>query len=324
MRPLESLNSERTPVNPRLSRRRLRAPAALLVAVLLSAPATKAQNVATQPLISSCLPPGIQRGTQAVWEVHGTSLGRVDRADLEGSGITTRIVRVANDLAILEATATPDAHPGIRELRLSGPDGITNALLVRVDDLLQVREREPNDQPDRATAMPVESAAVGVLEPADIDWFRISGESGQRVTIDLEARRLGVPVHPVVSVYSAEHQALGQFRETPGIEGDCRFSMSLPADGVIVAQVKDGLYQGGNGLAYRLRATSQPYATAMFPLGGPAGGRVRVRIFGGTLAPTLARSEDAGESRCLDRFGFVRGTGNVGVGAGTTRGRRGR
>ncbi len=260
----------------------------LLIAVMPTPCARSQSGPRSTPRISQCLPPGIRRGGKEIWEIRGTNLGRIERVELEGSGIPTHILRATSQSVTIEASASTSARPGIRELRLAGPDGISNLLLLCVDDLSQVSEHEPNDSGDNATALPVGSAGVGVLDMADIDHFRVAGVGGQRVTIELEARRLGVPITPVVTVSSSQHQAIGQFRETPGMEGDCRFSVVMPSVGTCIVQVKDSLYQGGNGLAYRLRASLEPYATAIFPLGGLAGGQVDLHISGGSLHRPLS------------------------------------
>jgi hypothetical protein len=116
-----------------------------------------------------------------------------------------------------------------------------------------------------------------------VDHLRVEARAGERRTIEVEARRLGAPVAPVVTVFNARGSPLTQRYETPGVEGDCRFDFTFPDDGSYTIQVRDNLYRGADGAVYRLRVSGEPYATGLFPLGGQAGRAVEVFASGGSL-----------------------------------------
>src|SRR5262249_40426367 len=99
------------------------------------------------------------------------------------------------------------------------------------------------------------------------------------------------------------------------------------AHGSYVIQVRDNLYQGAEGAVYRLRVTDEPFATGLFPLGGPAGRPVEFSASGGSLARartrTLTLTGDPGatvEVRPFDRpavpSGGAAGAGGDGGGRG--------
>ena len=222
--------------------------------------------------------------------LRGVHLGRIDRVEIKGSGVRGKIVKANDQEVLVEVSAGRDAVPGYREVRVSGPDGISNPKLVRIDTLSQTAESEPNDSLDQANVIPRGAAGVGVLDDRDADHFRIEARRGEQLAIDLEARRLGAPITPVVTVLTAEGHPLIQRRETPGLEGDCRFSFTFPTDGAYVIQVRDNLYGGSAGSSYRLRVTTEPYATGLFPLGGQAGRECVVTASGGTLRAPIQRT----------------------------------
>ena len=101
----------------------------------------------------------------------------------------------------------------------------------------------------------------------------VGGTSGRRLTLDLETRRVGTSIAPVLTVFSASGTAMAQGRESKSTDHDCRLTVVMPPEGSIVVQVRDNLYGGSDQANYRLRADPAPYATGLFPLGGPRGQR---------------------------------------------------
>ena len=95
-----------------------------------------------------------------------------------------------------------DATPGFREVRLDGPSGVSNLAVVRVDTLPQVVEAEPNNDPEKAQEVAIGTVIDGLHNAVDVDHFRITGEPGRRFTLDLEARRVGTSISPVVTLLS--------------------------------------------------------------------------------------------------------------------------
>jgi hypothetical protein len=242
------------------------------------------------PVVSSISPPGATVGATTNWVLRGRNLAGVDTDRISGEGVTVTFLRADDDRLELSARTDPQATPGFRDLRVEGPEGCSNLLRVRIDRLTQCAEREPNDDPKAATPLPNGAAGVGVLTPGDVDHFRVEARAGERRTVEVEARRLGTPVTPVVTVIRSDGRPLYQAREVPGVEGDCRFSWAFPADGPYVIQVRDNLYHGAEEAVYRLRVTDEPFATGLFPLGGPAARSVEFSASGGSLAKARTRT----------------------------------
>ena len=237
----------------------------------------------TPPALDRVEPPGVAAGGRERWTFAGRGLERVERVVVDGDGLSTEVASRAEGRLTADVRADPTSGPGFRDVRLLGPGGISNRLRVRVDALSQTAEREPNDRPEDATAIPPGSAGVGVLTPRDVDHFRFPARGGVPVVVDLEARRLGTPLQPVVSLSTAAGKLLTQRRGTPGLAGDVRFVFEPPADGDYLAQVKDNQYRGSEHAVYRLRVTTEPFATGLWPLGGPPGASLTVSLLGGNL-----------------------------------------
>ena len=245
----------------------------------------------TVPSITGVFPPGATIGRSTEWTVRGLNLDKVERFLVSGEGVeVVRAERNSDGSFKLTARVASDATAGLRELRADGPDGISNLALVKVDRLPQTVEAEPNDERAKATKLARGTVAAGILKPLDLDYFELRGRRGERVTIEVEARRLGTPVIPVVSVLAANGRSLMQERETRGIEHDCRLSFTPTMDGVYYVLVRDHVYAGGESACYRLIVEDAPYATGLFPMGGQRGQTVTFTVSGGNLPSARSKS----------------------------------
>jgi hypothetical protein len=237
-----------------------------------------------EPVITSLFPPGVTVGTTTKCVLGGRSLGGVERVWItRGQVEILEQERTADGrLAVLIRTAA-DAAPGIRELWVEGPAGLSNLVLFRLDTLRSVVEEETNDEPAHANGLSLNAVVSGQLGVGDVDHFQIKGLAGRPVTVEVEARRLGSPLMPIVTLLTQSGGSLIQGRESPGLEGDCRVTSRFPSDGTVIVQVHDALYQSGEAASYRLRVFDTPFATALFPLGGQRGETIEVTASGGSL-----------------------------------------
>ncbi|HEV3167092.1 MAG TPA: PPC domain-containing protein [Isosphaeraceae bacterium] len=271
--------------------------------LMQTSPPTKAQQAAAKtttkvaaasvdpaPSITSCFPPGATVGKETECTLTGKNLDKINRWIVSGNGVELAEPTVdGNNLKVLVQVAA-DAEPGVRELRGAGPDGISNVILLRLDTLPQTTEEEPNDAPDKANVIVTGSVVVGHLKPQDVDYYRVEGQKGQRVVLDLEAQRLGTSLSPVLTVMNIKGTALAQARENPGAGHDCRLAFQFPSDGVYAVEVRDNTYSGSDASTYRLRVDGAHFATGLFPLGGPKGQTITVIASGGDLTEPLSKS----------------------------------
>ncbi|SIO02054.1 hypothetical protein SAMN05444166_2068 [Singulisphaera sp. GP187] len=237
-----------------------------------------------EPVLTGLSPPGVTVGRTTKWTLSGRNLDGGTR--LRSSGVGVEVLEpklTADGRLVVSARASASAVPGIRELRADGPFGLSNLLLFRVDTLDPFPEVEPNDDSAHANLQRVNTVVSGVLEDRDVDHVRIDGPAGGPLTVEVEARRLGSPLRPVVTLLDREGRSLIQGRETPGLDGDCRVTSRFPSDGTVIVRVHDALFQGGEAASYRIRVFTTPFATALFPLGGPRGESIDVTASGGTL-----------------------------------------
>lgn len=242
------------------------------------------------PIVASVSPPGGQVGTVVEWNIAGRGLAKVGRVMASGGGVETVAFAANGDnQAVATVRISNDATPGYRELRLEGPDGVSNLVIVRVDMLPQALEAEPNDEPGQGQMLAIGSSVAGTIRSMDVDHYRIEGKPGDEITLDFEARRVGTSITPVLTALNAKGAAIAQARESRSGDHDCRLGVKIPRGGVVIAMVRDNTYGGNEAATYRLRVTTTPYATGMYPLGGPAGKRLTITALGGNLRKPIAK-----------------------------------
>ena len=195
------------------------------------------------------------------------------------------------ETAVVQITVDRDAPPGDRELRLRTPAGLSNPLRFEVGTVPEVVEHEPNG-PGATAAAPLEVPVVlnGDIMPGDIDRFPIRARRGQQLVIAAQARRLrpyladAVPgwFQAALALYDAQGREVA-FDDDYRFDPDPVIFYQVPGDGIYTVEIRDAIYRGREDFIYRVSVGEQPFITAMFPLGGPAGGDAVASIAGWNL-----------------------------------------
>ncbi len=156
----------------------------------------------------------------------------------------------------LEIALPADNFPGIRQLRLANPLGISNAVAVVVDELSQSSAKsEP-------TTWPV--AISGRCEGSTRVVTPIDGAAGKTLTVEVEARRLGSNLKPVVHILNASGVQLAWAQADSQLDGDVRLSVALPTDGRYQIELHDALFQGQPPAFFRMKVTEESAPSAPF------------------------------------------------------------
>jgi len=159
----------------------------------------------------------------------------------------------------------------------------TNIVLLDLDDLPEILEAEPNDEPDQAAVVELPALVNGRIgRPGDVDCWRFQARKGEALALQLRATQLGSPLQGVLVVCDAQGKQLGR---AEAVQADPVLNFVAPADGNYCVKVMDRFRsRGGPAFAYRLRL-APPVATPDFRLLLPAdtlilprGGTTRVKI----------------------------------------------
>jgi hypothetical protein len=190
----------------------------------------------------------------------------------------------------VEVKLPPDG-PRDFSWRFTGADGkAANPVLLDLDDLPEIVETEPNDQPAQAIRVNAPAMLNGRIDkPGDADYWTIQGKKGESIALELRAQQLGSPLLGVVTVRDAQDKELARAEPSP-TQPDPLLTFTPPADGAYYIRVADRFpTRGGPAFAYRLRlAPSSPgfhLQLTADALTLPRGGQVKWKItadrFGG-------------------------------------------
>ena len=193
-----------------------------------------------------------------------------------------------SETKVLQITIAPGAKPGIRELRFIGSQTISNPIRFQVGFLDELRETEPN-APELRLRPEVKIPALinGQIMPGDVDRFRFQAKKGQKLVMDLHARRL-IPylADAVPGWFQATLAVFNEAGEEIAFQDDFQFNpdpvlfLNVPKDGTYFIEVKDSIFRGRQDFVYRLSVGELPYVTSVFPLGTKVGSQAEFTISG--------------------------------------------
>jgi len=174
-----------------------------------------------------------------------------------------------------------NAPLGYYPLRLATTRGMSNVRLFCIDELPQVLKVDTNDKFETAQLVPVPCVVAGRAVAEAVAYFKIFVVAGQRVSFDVLGRRLGSPIDPQLSLYSARtRRELAHDNDSPGCQTDPRLTHVFKEAGEYIIEVKDVLNRGGPDFVYRLRVGDFPVATVPIPMAARRGGKAKVHFAG--------------------------------------------
>jgi len=203
-----------------------------------------------------------------------------------------------------------DAAPGLYPLRAISDDGLSNALLFRVDTVSEVSEQSLREAGDPAEAPRIDALPIvvnGTLDGAERDRYRFQAAPGERIVLEVEARRVGSAIDPVLRVLDTEGGEIAFNQEGPGIDVDARLDWEPPEAGEYVVEVHDARFSDQRRNFYRLKliaASDYGYADAVFPLGARRGEETRFGLTGGSAAATREVARAVDTENAFDSIGL--------------------
>src|SRR5260370_33107425 len=129
-------------------------------------------------------------------------------------------------------------------------------------------------------------AGHGGLPGAERAACRVCRKGGRRRVFEVEARRCGSAIDPVLRIEDGNGKQLARSDDAPGANLDARIDFTFPREGNYYVEVHDARFSGQGQNFYRLKMGSYSYADGIFPLGGRRGEITEVTVFGsGVKAP---------------------------------------
>src|SRR5262249_15363038 len=203
--------------------------------------ATPAPAQLPQARLDRIFPLGGAAGSEVLLDVAGKDLDEAKALHFDHPGFKAELVK-PNQFRV---TIDPDTPPGTHDIRVVGRYGITGSRLLAVSrGLAEVAEKEPNDSPEQAQAVPMNAAVNGQSDNNGDDFYRFPAKKGERVTIDCQALRLDSTLRAMLVVSAADGRELA--RSKPYYDRtDPLLDFIAPADGDYVVGLHDLTYSGG-------------------------------------------------------------------------------
>jgi hypothetical protein len=152
--------------------------------------------------------------------------------------------------------------PGVYPIAITATQPPSNQLSFAIDDLPDVREREPNDAKAHSVTLPV-IVNGRIDQPGDNDLFSFTGKAGETLVAEVYARRLLSPLDAALELTDAAGRRLAwnDDHDDPcaGLEthhADPYIMATLPANGTYHLRIADVQRKGGAEYGYRLRISA--------------------------------------------------------------------
>jgi len=242
-----------------------------------------------QPRLYTVQPAGVQLGTTVEVSLTGDDLEEITALLFDHPGLTAapKMADVDGQPQPVDrfflVTAAADVPVGPHEVRCKGLWGVSNARRFYVGVRPQVNEVEPNNALDKALPLTIGTAIMGKMDGgADVDLFKFTATTGQRLVIDCEADIIDSRLKSNIEVYDGRGRrrlaaARGDGSRDPVLVFD------VPADGEYLLKLNDGAFRGGNEYFYRLDVHQAPYIAFVYPPAGLAGQTGRFSLYGYNL-----------------------------------------
>lgn len=261
---------------------------------------------AAQPVITDLQPRGAQKGRPFTLTLIGRDLGEGARIESSLPATFTPLGPEKGSMGGASFLVEPSGDPavGVYPVRVVTPYGISNVQLFSIGAFPEFTEDESrpgalpntNDTIEGAQPLPAGPVTVnGKLRGPERDVYRISAKAGEKRVIEVEARRCGSAIDPVMELQDSSGKVLARSEDAPLVGLDARIEFTFPREGYYYVVLHDARFSTQTANFYRLKVGSYEYPQEVFPLGGRRGETVQVSL--GTHKVTADLRNAAADAR---------------------------
>ena len=253
------------------------------------------------PQLNTILPRGVQRGQEHVLTFSGVRLQETQEVFLYTEGVTVKKIEQIDDKNVkVTVDVAADCRLGEHIAQLRTAFGISEFKTFFVGALPEVTEVEPNSDFANPQVIEHNVTVTGVIDLEDVDYYQISATKGQRISLEIEAIRLGTQlIDPYLAVLNEKQFEIFAEDDTRLLKQDCFISFVAPEDATYTILVRDSAYGGNGNSHYRLHVGHFPRPVIAWPAGGCVGTETNVELLGdptGPIPQTISLTE-SGEFR---------------------------
>lgn len=261
------------------------------------------------PMLMSLKPVAVQVRTTSEITVNSRySMHNAESVLVTGGGVLGEVVppevkkedKSPNVTALkIKLTVAADAIPGVRDLRVLTPQGVsTVAQLVVVEDPVIV-EQAKNDSIAEAQPITLPATVCGCIEKAeDVDFFKFKVEAGQSLVFHVRSQRLQDRIHdlqahsdPILTIRNAQGSTIAAADNV--FHGDPFLCHRFELAGEYLLEMRDVRYTGNQYWEYAIEIHSRPFVRCVYPLANNPGKDVKLTAIGAQLAASGAGFQSA-------------------------------
>ena len=249
----------------------------------------------TQYMVDYLVPRGGARASTVAVEFHGRSLENPQQVLFYSPGITAAefvpYTQPATGFKVKFQIA-PDCPLGEHVLRIRTATALSDAVTFWVGPYPQVPEAETkpgeNDSMAKAQTVAMNTTVEGQILPGpdmDRDFYRVHARQGQRISVEIEAARLGT-LHfggendLCVRILDANDKELARNDDSALYVQDPVLSIVAPKEGDYFIVIQQQIFYPPRQAWYRAHIGDFSRPTAIFPAGGQAGTTIEARVLG--------------------------------------------
>ena len=238
----------------------------------------------SSPELHLILPRGVQRGHQSKLTFSGVRLNNALEILFYDKGITAESFKVIDSKSIeVVVSVADDCRLGEHVAQVRNDRGISDFRSVFVGPFPNVAEVELNNNFAQAQTIALNHTVNGQLTAEDVDRFRLELKKDQRLSVEIEAMRLGEFVDPVIELLGPHHAdssdvaSIAFSDDNVLTNQDGFFSMIIPEDGTYTVVVTESSFQGTPKSHYRLHIGDFPRPESVSPAGGRPGANLSLK-----------------------------------------------
>ena len=195
---------------------------------------------ASTPRLNRITPRGAQRGHEHQITFHGARLSTTEQVLFHDVGITATKFEIVDDQQ-LKVTLKIDADCRIGEhlMQLRTKRGISDFRSFFISEFPAVADKEPNNGFAAAQAISMDVTVDGLVSRGDVDFFCVEAEQGQRLSVEIQAMRLGDFFDPLIELYDSDKQLILRADDSPLGNQDGFFSIPILKSAKYFIKVRD-------------------------------------------------------------------------------------
>ena len=136
-------------------------------------------------------------------------------------------------------------------------EGFSNSQLVGLDRFPQT--------PLAETIASLPAAVHGSVPGSGVSRTSFPGKAGEELIVEIEAKRLGSKLRPVIHVYDSRRVQIAWGTPSNTLAGDARVLLKLPRDDLYTIEVHDAQYAPPGASYFRLKVGQWQFADLTFP-----------------------------------------------------------